>query len=47
MRDCVERLNSLDIVDELRRCLVTKPFLAYVWENKYCLTTLKKGGVED
>ena len=27
MRDCVERLNSLDIVDELRRCLVTKPFL--------------------
>ena len=26
MRDCVERLNSLDIVDELRRCLVTKPF---------------------
>lgn len=27
MKDCVERLNSLDIVDELRRCLVTKPFL--------------------
>ena len=27
MRDCVERLNSLDIVDELRRCLVKKPFL--------------------
>ena len=27
MRDCVERLNSLDIVDELRRCLVAKPFL--------------------
>ena len=27
MRDCVERLNSLDMVDELRRCLVTKPFL--------------------
>jgi len=27
MRDCVERLNSLDIVDELRRCLATKPFL--------------------
>ena len=26
MKDCVERLNSLDIVDELRRCLVTKPF---------------------
>ena len=27
MRDCIERLNSLDMVDELRRCLVTKPFL--------------------
>ena len=27
MRDCIERLNSLGMVDELRRCLVTKPFL--------------------
>ena len=41
MRDCVERLNSLDIVDELRRCLVTNHSL-YVWENKYCLTTRKR-----
>ena len=27
MRDCVERLNSLNMVDELKRCLLMKPFL--------------------
>ena len=27
MRDCIERLTYLDMVDELRRCLLTKPFL--------------------
>ena len=31
MRDCVERLNSLAMVDELRRCLVTKPFPWYLF----------------
>ena len=45
MRDCVERLNSLDIVDELRRCLVTKPFLG-ICLGKQILFDSEEGRVE-
>jgi len=44
MRDCVERLNSLDIVDELRRCLVTKPFLGICLGKQILFDYSEEGG---
>ena len=47
MRDCVERLNSLDMVDELRRCLVTKPFLGICLGKQILFDYSEEGGVKD
>ena len=44
MRDCVERLNSLDIVDELRRCLLTKPFLGICLGKQILFDYSEEGG---
>ena len=44
MRDCIERLNSLDIVDELRRCLVTKPFLGICLGKQILFDYSEEGG---
>ena len=44
MRDCVERLNALDIVDELRRCLVTKPFLGICLGKQILFDYSEEGG---
>ncbi|MEL0215042.1 MAG: imidazole glycerol phosphate synthase subunit HisH [Burkholderiaceae bacterium] len=44
MRDCIERLNSLDMVDELRRCLVTKPFLGICLGKQILFDYSEEGG---
>jgi len=44
MRDCVARLNSLDMVDELRRCLVTKPFLGICLGKQILFDYSEEGG---
>ena len=44
MRDCVDRLNSLDIVDELRRCLLTKPFLGICLGKQILFDYSEEGG---
>ena len=44
MRDCVERLNSSDIADELRRCLVTKPFLGICLGKQILFDYSEEGG---
>ena len=45
MKDCIERLNSLDMVDELRRCLVTKPFLGICLGKQILFDYSKRVGV--
>ena len=44
MRDCIERLNSLGMVDELRRCLVTKPFLGICLGKQILFDYSEEGG---
>ena len=44
MKDCIERLNSLDMVDELRRCLVTKPFLGICLGKQILFDYSDEGG---
>ena len=44
MRDCIERLNSLDMVDELRRCLLTKPFLGICLGKQVLFDYSEEGG---
>ena len=44
MRDCIERLHSLDMVDELRRCLVTKPFLGICLGKQILFDYSEEGG---
>ena len=44
MKDCIERLNSLDMVDELRRCLVTKPFLGICLGKQILFDYSEEGG---
>ena len=44
MRDCIERLNSLDMVDELRRCLVTKPFFGICLGKQILFDYSEEGG---
>ena len=44
MRDCIERLNSLDMVDELRRCLVKKPFLGICLGKQILFDYSEEGG---
>ena len=44
MRDCIERLNSLDMVDELRRCLLTKPFLGICLGKQILFDYSEEGG---
>ena len=44
MRDCIERLNSLDMVDELRRCLLSKPFLGICLGKQILFDYSEEGG---
>ena len=44
MRDCIERLSSLDMVDELKRCLVTKPFLGICLGKQILFDYSEEGG---
>ena len=44
MRDCIERLNSLDMVDELTRCLETKPFLGICLGKQILFDYSEEGG---
>ena len=44
MKDCIERLNSLDMVDELRRCLMTKPFLGICLGKQILFDYSEEGG---
>ena len=44
MRDCIARLNSLDMADELRRCLVMKPFLGICLGKQILFDYSEEGG---